>query len=162
MPPINGPLVRLSGRFLISSTPDTCSDTPGVLTLRFCALSDRPFALTCAPSPKVALYLLFETTVATEAPTPTVPALAAAQALAPSMLVLVASRRMLPAWSMRVLAPMEAIVCAFDTATANAPATPTLLAPAPATPSAASLRAKAGDVFCVEVAVTDRSPNLVM
>ena len=99
--------------------------------------------------------------MATAAPTPTVPPLAAAQALAPSRLVLVAAISTLPAWSMRAPVPMVASVCAFDAATASAPATPTLLPPAPATPSAASLRAKSGEVFCNDVAVTARSPACV-
>ena len=138
----------------MSLMPSTLSrNVPGATWL-FCACSARLSALMSLPLPMLARYSLFETTVATEAPTPTLPPTAPAQALAPSMLVLCACRRMSPALSICVWAPMVAAVCAFDTATANAPATPTLLPPAPAMPSAVSRLAKAASRFCVDSAVT--------
>ena len=61
-----------------------------------------------------------------------------------------------------VLAPSEARVCALETTTANAPATPTLLPPAPAIPSAASLFANAVSRFWLETAFTTTSPARVI
>ena len=98
--------------------------------------------------------------MAIEAPTPTLPASAALQALAASLLVLSAVMLTSPAYSpvvrspMRASSPSQAEVVDCDHATASAPAMPTFSAPAPATPSAASLLANSAEVFCDDPAAT--------
>jgi hypothetical protein len=94
---------------------------------------------------------LSEITVATDAPTPTLPK-APAQALADSVAVFSALMLIASDASIRLLSPMVALVVPFEYATANAPATPTLLPPAPARPSAVSFWAYAASVFCSEIA----------